>query len=363
MEEAYERIAAFRNLKRLELAQNILTPQAMEYIATLTRLEYLNLTDCAISVDFLEPLAGLPNLKTLIVKGNPDVSREAVAELLGHKNDESPKSKITKDAAAGNAVKHSESGIMGFLGPWLCLDRSEREAPPPVEQAEPATHGVPRPSPGTRMLDGTTRREFLATAAPGAAVSAATPSIWTPQAMGAEPKPWTIRLSASSINFQHLPVEQACQRIAELGFEAVDIWSAHDGCPHLDDVLDRLGPEGLRSVLAEHKLKLFSFSVYRGGYQRYAELLGEVGGGVAVRGSTGPCEPNELVPRMRDFLKSLQARGRTCREIQFLSRHRKPRQRVARLVGFLQGICRHEPITATGHRVGSVPPASPQRVG
>lgn len=115
-----------------------------------------------------------------------------------------------------------------------------------------------------------------------------------------------MRLSASSINFLHLPIEQACRRIAELGFEAIDIWSAHDGCPHLDDVLDRLGPQGLRRVLAEYKLKLFAFSVYRGGYPRYAKLLGDAGGGVAVRGSTRPCEPDELKPRMREFLDRLR---------------------------------------------------------
>ena len=151
------------------------------------------------------------------------------------------------------------------------------------------------------------RREFLTTVAAGAVVGAAAPSILAPLiASGEEPKPWTLRLSASSINFQQLPVERACQRIAELGFEGIDIWSAHEGCPHLDDVLTRLGSEGLKNALAEHELKLFSFSVYRGGYPRYAELLGQVGGGVAVRGSTGPCEPKDLIPRMRDFLKSLQ---------------------------------------------------------
>ena len=65
------------------------------------------------------------------------------------------------------------------------------------------------------------RREFLATVAAGAAA----PSIMDPQKVkGDETKPWTLRLSASSINFQHLPVERACQRIAELGFEGVDIW-------------------------------------------------------------------------------------------------------------------------------------------
>ena len=115
-----------------------------------------------------------------------------------------------------------------------------------------------------------------------------------------------LRLSASSINFSRLPIEAACRRIAELGFEAVDIWSAHAGCPHLDDVQKRLGASGLRELLDSVKLKLYAFSVYSGGYPRYAELLGQCGGGVAVRGSAGPCDPAELVPKMKAFLESLQ---------------------------------------------------------
>ncbi|MFV1967155.1 MAG: sugar phosphate isomerase/epimerase family protein [Pirellulaceae bacterium] len=115
-----------------------------------------------------------------------------------------------------------------------------------------------------------------------------------------------MRLSTSSIHYMHLPIEKACEAIAKLGFRGVDIWSAHAGCPHLDDVLDRLGPDGLQEVLARTDLDLFAFSVYRGGYARYAELLGQAGGGVAVRGSSGPCEPNELQARMRAFLESLK---------------------------------------------------------
>ena len=45
-----------------------------------------------------------------------------------------------------------------------------------------------------------------------------------------------MHLSTSSIHFSELPIEKACERIAGLGFEAIDIWSAHEGCPHLDDV-------------------------------------------------------------------------------------------------------------------------------
>lgn len=117
---------------------------------------------------------------------------------------------------------------------------------------------------------------------------------------------WTMRLSTSSIHYLHLPIEQASERIAKLGFEAVDIWSAHQGCPHLDDVAKRLGADGLLKVLDQQKLKLFAFSVYAGGYARYAQLLGESGGGVAVQGSAGPCQPSELTARMKAFLEALK---------------------------------------------------------
>jgi sugar phosphate isomerase/epimerase len=118
--------------------------------------------------------------------------------------------------------------------------------------------------------------------------------------------PWQMRLSTSSIHFSELPIEQACARIAGLGFEGVDIWSAHEGCPHLDDVASRLGPEGLKALLEKHKLKLFAFSVYQGGYARYAELLGQAGGGVAIQGSAPPCRPQELSARMRRFVEDLK---------------------------------------------------------
>lgn len=125
-------------------------------------------------------------------------------------------------------------------------------------------------------------------------------------ARDAKPKKWQMRLSTSSIHFMELPIEQACLRIAELGFEAIDIWSAHEGCPHLDDVATRLRAAGLKQVLEKHKLKLCGFSVYQGGYARYAELLGEAGGGVAIQGSAPPCETSELTSRMRQFLDGLR---------------------------------------------------------
>jgi len=112
--------------------------------------------------------------------------------------------------------------------------------------------------------------------------------------------------SCSSINFASLPIGEACRRIGGLGFEAIDIWSALAGCPHLDDVQKRLGPAGLKDLLARHKLKLCAMSVYVGGYPRYAELLGKAGGGVAVRGSAGACKPDELAARMKAFLETLK---------------------------------------------------------
>jgi sugar phosphate isomerase/epimerase len=153
------------------------------------------------------------------------------------------------------------------------------------------------------------RRAFLSRAASRLATAAALPALGPRLAGGApaqQSEPWKMRLSGSTINFTKLPVEEAIAKFAELGFDAVDVWSGHAGCPHLDDVLDRLGPEGLKEVLAKNKLELYSFSVYRGGYRKYAELLGRSGGGVAVRGSAGACPPEELTTRMKQFLEAMK---------------------------------------------------------
>jgi sugar phosphate isomerase/epimerase len=53
-------------------------------------------------------------------------------------------------------------------------------------------------------------------------------------------------------------------------------------------------------------LELCAFSVYVGGFTKYAELLGGLGGGLAIQGSTEPCKPEELTPKMRTFLESLK---------------------------------------------------------
>ena len=150
------------------------------------------------------------------------------------------------------------------------------------------------------------RRDFLKTAGVCMGATFAGPRLSARAQRPGAGDQWQMRLSTSSIHFMGLPIEQACERISRLGFEAIDIWSAHQGCPHLDDVAKRLGPEGLKEMLAKNKLKLFAFSVYKGGYERYAELLGNAGGGVAVRGSSRACKPEELTARMREFLDGLK---------------------------------------------------------
>jgi sugar phosphate isomerase/epimerase len=156
---------------------------------------------------------------------------------------------------------------------------------------------------GTMILE---RRDFLKFVGLGATAALAAPALLSAAGKTGDEANWQMRLSTSSIHFMQLPIEKACERIAQLGFEAIDIWSAHNGCPHLDDVQERLGPEGLKEMLAKNNLKLCAFSVYRGGYARYAELLGKAGGGVAIQGSAPPCEPEELTSRMRQYIEGLK---------------------------------------------------------
>jgi sugar phosphate isomerase/epimerase len=156
------------------------------------------------------------------------------------------------------------------------------------------------------MNESLDRRDLLKAVGLGGAAVITNPVLSSWAQESSPSKKWHIRLSTSSIHFMGLPIEQACERIAKLGFEAIDIWSAHEGCPHLDDVANRLGAEGLKKLLAQHNLKLFAFSVYQGGYDRYAELLGKAGGGVAVRGSGPACKPEELTARMRQFIEQLK---------------------------------------------------------
>ena len=158
------------------------------------------------------------------------------------------------------------------------------------------------------MTSCSTRRDFFRWGAAAAVGGIGVPGLLgSGLSVAAAQHRWTMRLSTSSSHFASLPIEKACERIAALGFEAIDIWAplgSHQY--HLDDVLKRLGPNGLKEVLAENRLKLCAFTVYMREYPRYAELLGKVGGGVAVRSSSGHCDPKELTSRMKSFLEELK---------------------------------------------------------
>jgi sugar phosphate isomerase/epimerase len=119
---------------------------------------------------------------------------------------------------------------------------------------------------------------------------------------------WKMQLSTSSIQFSTLPVEKACQRIASLGFEAIDFWPTGPvgyGCPHLEEIDKRLGSVGLQELLAKNRLKLCALTCYFVGYPKYAKLLGSLGGGVAVRDSR-PGNPVNLRVEMKDFFERLK---------------------------------------------------------
>ena len=159
------------------------------------------------------------------------------------------------------------------------------------------------------MCNEMSRREFIKAAGVGVVVAATGGMSIANAESKPEQKKWQMRLSTSTIHYRELPFDEACQKISGLGFEGIDIWSTwpDQGYRHLDNIADRLGPEGLKAVLKKHNLKLFSFTTW-GGYERYAELLGKAGGGVAVRGSvrSGPIKPEELKSKMKQFLEGLK---------------------------------------------------------
>ena len=152
---------------------------------------------------------------------------------------------------------------------------------------------------GRRSLS---RREFLQTTF---TASVAVAGSMSARAAG---NLWKMRLATSSVMFSDLTIEQACERVARLGLEAIDVWCPFGPCKHLDDVDKRLGADGLKEVLARNKLKLAAFSVYAGGgLPRYAELIRKFGGGIAVRGSQGgKYRPEEITPKMREFFEKLK---------------------------------------------------------
>jgi sugar phosphate isomerase/epimerase len=150
------------------------------------------------------------------------------------------------------------------------------------------------------------RRGFIDTALRTSLAMVALPLLSEP-ILNAAASPWRMRLALSSVMFEETPFEDVCERAAKLGFEAIDIWCPFGKCRHLDDVVQRLGPEGLRSLLARHGLGLCSFSVYGVGFPKYADFIGKFGGGVAVRESAyGKFPASELTSQMKAFFEKLK---------------------------------------------------------
>jgi len=121
-------------------------------------------------------------------------------------------------------------------------------------------------------------------------------------------KTWQMRQSTSTVQFGSLSLAKACERIAALGFEAVDIWHSGFGSPHLEEA-EKMGADALKALLAETKLKLYAFTCYsvgaNQGYPRYAELLGKAGGGVAVREARYG-KVTDLSAEMKTFLEQIK---------------------------------------------------------
>ncbi len=149
----------------------------------------------------------------------------------------------------------------------------------------------------TRGSSWITRRSLLASAAPVAAAAS--------RAGAAEP--WPLRLATSSLLFWQFPVKEACRRIAALGFQGVDVWSAFAHCTHLEDAKANLGAAGTKKLLADTRLELCAITVYWSGYQPFAEMLGQMGGGIVVRNSEAvPGASGSSGARMKAFLESLK---------------------------------------------------------
>ncbi len=155
-----------------------------------------------------------------------------------------------------------------------------------------------------------TRRQFLrSTAVPLAAL--AIPGLSGP-ASAAQDATWRMRLAFSSVMFGGLPIEEACERASKLGFEAIDIWCPFDSCKHLADAATRLGPDGLKQLLAKHHLALGSCTTYSTpaetvGFPAYAEFIGKCGGGLVVRESQYiHVKPTELTAAMKTFFEKLK---------------------------------------------------------
>ena len=155
------------------------------------------------------------------------------------------------------------------------------------------------------------RRQWLAA---GAAAISVAPLAWSSAAGQADKKDWAMKLSTSSLHYRGLPLTEAVQRISALGFEGIDVWSHFEWagplCEHLEDALEKIGPDKFGAMLRERKLALNSASCYSVPFSRFAKLLGDCGGCVVVRGSSNfegtDVTAAELTRQMKQFFETLK---------------------------------------------------------
>jgi hypothetical protein len=96
------------------------------------------------------------------------------------------------------------------------------------------------------------RRQFLKIATSAAATLTATPFVWGD---GKKLSPSRYRYTCSSVNYASLSLEEACRRISDLGYEAIDIWDSIPTwlkCPHLQYAAEVLEADGLTKLLEKY---------------------------------------------------------------------------------------------------------------
>ena len=212
------------------------------------------------------------------------------------------------------------------------------------------------------------RRQWLA-------ASAAAVSVWPLAAAWGKapsgPSKWHMKLSTSSLHYRGLSLTEAVRRIGALGFQGIDVWAHFEWagplCEHLEEGLERMGPEKFRALLSENKLTLNSASCYSVPFSRFAKLLGDCGGCVVMRGSSGvegtDITAAELTRQMKQFFESLKpdlelAEKHNCT----LAIENHSGASLAQQTRFLQGVHRSQSQPALGNRAGAIPCSSQRRI-
>lgn len=119
---------------------------------------------------------------------------------------------------------------------------------------------------------------------------------------------------ASSIAFAHVPLEEACARVAALGLKRVDLWFVKGMCEHLPPGETKLDLPRIRKALQAHGLACHALSVYGASREvtlARLEQLAELGGKVLVRDSQSGAEdePGVVVERCREFVAAAERLG------------------------------------------------------